>query len=69
MSLESQWVADKPKANRALDAAKVKNANRTVPIRVNGYTIVYVTEEQAKDKEYIAQMIKRYNDTSFRFCE
>lgn len=69
MSLESQWVADMPKANRALAAAKVKNANRIVPIRVNGYTVVYVTEEQAKDKGYIAQMIKRYNSASFRFCE
>lgn len=69
MSLESQWVADMPKANRALAAAKAKNANRTVPIRVNGYTVVYVTEEQAKDKEYIAQMIKRYNNASFRFYE
>lgn len=61
MALESQWVVDRSKDQRALSIAKSKNSKKTVPIRVNSYTVAYVTPEQAQNKKFIERMIHRYN--------
>ena len=61
MSLESQWVVDPSKGQRALSIAKTKNSKKTVPVRVNGYTVVYVTPEQAEDPKFIKRTIDRLN--------
>lgn len=69
MSLESQWVVDNPKVNQALATAKEKNANKTVAIRVNSYTVVYVTPEQAQDEKFIERMIYKYNHPDILFID
>lgn len=61
---ESEWQQDVPKAQRVLEIAKQKKKNNVVPIPLNHYTVVYVTEEQAKDEDYIHELRKRYAKSS-----
>lgn len=67
MSLENPWAFDKHKANHALELAKGRNAKKVVPIKVNGYTTVLVTKEQAEDKLYIERLKRNLNAPSIFF--
>lgn len=62
MALESQWEADRPKAHRALAVAKERNKGRTIPVRVNSYTIVYLTPEPAADEAFVERTKAVYNN-------
>lgn len=66
MALESQWVVDRPKAHRALSVAKERNKGRTIPVRVNSYTIVYLTPEQAADESFVERTKQVYNNAGIR---
>ena len=61
---ESEWQQDVPKARRVLDIAKQKAKKNVVPVKLNSHTVVYVTEEQAKDEDYIHEIRKRYAKSS-----
>lgn len=60
MAEENLFVVDRKKAIATLNVAKEKNANKTVPIRVNAQTVVYITEEQSKDKKFMDRFWKYY---------
>lgn len=61
---ESEWQQDVPKAQRVLEIAKQKAKKNVVPIKLNSHTVVYVTEEQAKDEDYIHELRKQYAKSS-----
>ena len=61
---DNEWHQDISKAQRALEIAKQKAKKNVVPITLNDYTVVYVTEEQAKDEDYVFEMRKRYAKSS-----
>ena len=61
MIKENEWEVDRSRSHRALATAKEKNARKTVPIRINSYTIVYVTPEQANDPDFVKYTMRTLN--------
>lgn len=55
---------DTSKARKALETAKRVNTKKVVPLRVNSQTVVFVTEEQAKDSKFVEETIKKLNEYS-----
>lgn len=60
MAEESLFVFDRDKALRVLDRAKAMNADKTVPVRVDSQTVVFITPEQHKDPAFMKQFWQHY---------
>lgn len=51
---------DKTKGEQALRIAKRTNADKVIPIRVNRYTVIQITEAQRADKGFMKRFCKRW---------
>lgn len=51
---------EKTRGDQALKVAKRINADKIVPIRVNAYTVIQITEAQRADKAYMKRFNKRW---------
>lgn len=52
--------ADKTRGDQALRVAKRVNVDKVIPIRVNRYTVIQITEAQRADKAYMKRFSKRW---------
>lgn len=52
--------ADKTRGDQALRVAKRVNVDKVIPIRVNRYTVIQITEAQRDDKAYMTRFSKRW---------
>lgn len=57
---DSLFPRDKSRDFKALERAKERTANYTIPIKMNDF-VVYVTPEQAADENYIAMLRDKYD--------
>lgn len=60
MALESSFIHNRRKALEVLNAAKTTNADRTIPIRVDRSTVIYITQQQAENPKFIDRLRKRF---------
>lgn len=60
MWIEEHYGDLKPRARAALKTALEVNKNRTVPVRINSYTLVYVTPEQSADPKFMKRFLKKW---------
>ncbi len=52
--------ADKTRGEQALRLAKRLNADKVVPIRINAYTVIQISEAQRANKDYMERFCKRW---------
>lgn len=52
--------ADKTRGEQALRLAKRLNADKVVPIRINAYTVIQISEEQRANKDYMKRFCERW---------
>lgn len=52
--------ADKTRGEQALRLAKRLNADKVVPIRINAYTVIQISEAQRANKDYMKRFCERW---------
>lgn len=57
------FESDQPKAHQALMLAKRRNADKTIPVRVNRHTVVFVREKQLANKKLMNRIIEEVNSS------
>ena len=62
MWIEEDYEELNPKARLALQRAKRVNKQRTVPVRINSYTVIYITPEQSADPKFMERFNKQWEE-------
>lgn len=60
MWIEEDYEELHPKARKALQRAKAVNRKKTVPVRVNSHTVIWITPEQSADPKFMERFNKRW---------